>query len=92
MEESNKKRKSPISRGSTEEGILSFTSGAILSSSSMGKSSGGAGDSDHLDLVASIVKEADSNIVVDPEKNPRKRGQKTANGREEPLNHVEAEL
>ncbi|XP_010540785.1 PREDICTED: transcription factor MYC2-like isoform X1 [Tarenaya hassleriana] len=43
------------------------------------------GDSDHSDLEASVVKEAA------PEKRPRKRGRKPANGREEPLNHVEAE-
>ncbi|XP_010531704.1 PREDICTED: transcription factor MYC2-like [Tarenaya hassleriana] len=41
--------------------------------------------SDHSDLEASVVKEAA------PEKRPRKRGRKPANGREEPLNHVEAE-
>ncbi|KAE8724158.1 Detected protein of unknown function [Hibiscus syriacus] len=53
------------------------------------KKSGGAGDSD---LEASVVKEADSRrVVVEPEKRPRKRGRKPANGREEPLNHVEAE-
>jgi len=38
-----------------------------------------------------VAKEADSSRVVDPEKRPRKRGRKPANGREEPLNHVEAE-
>ncbi|KAJ7953457.1 transcription factor MYC2-like [Quillaja saponaria] len=58
--EENKKRTSPTSRGSHEDGMLSFTSG-------------------------------DSSRVVDPEKRPRKRGRKPANGREEPLNHVEAE-
>jgi transcription factor MYC2 len=87
---SNKKRKSPTSRGSNDEGILSFTSGVILPSSGTVKSSG-AGDSDHSDLEASVVKEANSSRVVDPEKRPRKRGRKPANGREEPLNHVEAE-
>nr|QJQ51171.1 bHLH transcription factor bHLH2.3 [Gardenia jasminoides] len=60
-------------------------------SKSVVKSSGGGGDSDHSDLEASVVKEADSSRVVDPEKKPRKRGRKPANGREEPLNHVEAE-
>ncbi|XP_030946814.1 transcription factor MYC2-like [Quercus lobata] len=91
-EESNKKKRSPTSRGSNEEGMLSFTSGVILSSGVV-KSSGGVGtaDSDHSDLEASVVKEADSSRVVDPEKRPRKRGRKPANGREEPLNHVEAE-
>ncbi|KAH1106558.1 hypothetical protein J1N35_010326 [Gossypium stocksii] len=86
----NKKR-SPNSRGSNEEAMLSFTSGVILPSSGVMKSSGGAGDSDHSDLEASVVKEADSSRVVEPEKRPRKRGRKPANGREEPLNHVEAE-
>ncbi|KAL2472499.1 Transcription factor MYC2 [Abeliophyllum distichum] len=63
------KKTSPTSRGSNEEGMLSFNS----------------------DLETSVVKEADSCRVVDPEKRPRKRGRKPANGREEPLNHVEAE-
>ncbi|XP_017973469.1 PREDICTED: transcription factor MYC2 [Theobroma cacao] len=89
--EENKKKRSPTSRGSNEEGMLSFTSGVILPSSGVVKSSGGAGDSDHSDLEASVVKEADSSRVVEPEKRPRKRGRKPANGREEPLNHVEAE-
>ncbi|KAJ4728681.1 transcription factor MYC2-like [Melia azedarach] len=90
-EETNKKKRSPTSRGSNEEGMLSFTSGVILPSSGVVKSSGGAGDSDHSDLEASVVKDAGSSRVVDPEKRPRKRGRKPANGREEPLNHVEAE-
>ncbi|CAA7043016.1 unnamed protein product [Microthlaspi erraticum] len=53
-----------------------------------------SGDSNHSDLEASVAKEAESNrkaVVVEPEKKPRKRGRKPANGREEPLNHVEAE-
>ncbi|KAI3453408.1 hypothetical protein Pfo_010071 [Paulownia fortunei] len=80
----NKKR-SPTSRGSNEEGMLSFTSGVV-------KIDNGCGvDSDHSDLEASVVKEVESSRVVDPEKRPRKRGRKPANGREEPLNHVEAE-
>ncbi|GLU05413.1 hypothetical protein SLE2022_225150 [Rubroshorea leprosula] len=90
--EDNKKKRSPTSRGSNEEGMLSFTSGSgvVLPSSGV-KSSGGAGDSDHSDLEASVVKDADSSRVVETEKRPRKRGRKPANGREEPLNHVEAE-
>ncbi|PON87401.1 Basic helix-loop-helix transcription factor [Trema orientale] len=87
----NKKKRSPNSRGSNEEGMLSFTSGVLLPSSGVVKSSGGAGDSDHSDLEASVVREVDSSRVVEPEKRPRKRGRKPANGREEPLNHVEAE-
>ncbi|XP_057478945.1 transcription factor MYC2-like [Actinidia eriantha] len=89
--EDNKKKRSPTSRGSVEEGMLSFTSGVILPSSGVVKSRGSGGDSDHSDLEASVVREADSRRVVDPEKRPRKRGRKPANGREEPLNHVEAE-
>ncbi|CAA7026561.1 unnamed protein product [Microthlaspi erraticum] len=48
-----------------------------------GDKTGGV-ESDHSDLEASVVKEV-------PEKRPKKRGRKPANGREEPLNHVEAE-
>ncbi|KAE8698101.1 Transcription factor MYC2 [Hibiscus syriacus] len=59
---------------------------------SRGRKSGGcARDSDNSDIEASVVKEADSCRAVEPEKRPRKRGRKPANGREEPLNHVEAE-
>ncbi|KAF5729706.1 transcription factor MYC2-like [Tripterygium wilfordii] len=90
-EEMNKKRKSSTSRGSYDEGMLSFTSGVVLPSSGMVKSSGGGADSEHSDLEASAIKDVDSSRVVDPEKKPRKRGRKPANGREEPLNHVEAE-
>ncbi|KAK7317784.1 hypothetical protein RJT34_02306 [Clitoria ternatea] len=87
--EENKKR-STVSKSSIDDGILSFASGVILPASNM-KSWGCAGDSDHSDLEASVVKEGDSGRVVEPEKRPRKRGRKPANGREEPLNHVEAE-
>ncbi|CAN1199967.1 Transcription factor MYC2 [Linum perenne] len=95
-EESNKKKRSnPTSRGSTnDEGMLSFTSGVILPSSGTVKSSaGGTADSDHSDLEASVVREVESSsrIAVEPEKRPKKRGRKPANGRDEPLNHVEAE-
>ncbi|KAG4156389.1 hypothetical protein ERO13_D03G171500v2 [Gossypium hirsutum] len=78
----SRKKRSP----SNEEGMLSFTSDVMKS--------GGGGDSDHSDLEASVIKEADSarvTITAEPEKRPRKRGRKPANGREEPLNHVEAE-
>lgn len=84
--EENKKKRSPGSRGSNEDGMLSFTSGVIPA-----KSSAGVGDSDHSDLEASVVREAESSRAVEQEKRPRKRGRKPANGREEPLNHVEAE-
>ncbi|KAG4184899.1 hypothetical protein ERO13_A09G201500v2 [Gossypium hirsutum] len=89
--EENKKKRSPTSRGSNEDGMISFTSGAVLPCSGVAKPGGCARDSDNSDIEASIVKEADSSRVVEPEKRPRKRGRKPANGREEPLNHVEAE-
>lgn len=85
----NKKKRSATSRLSNEDGMLSFGSG-VPSSGVVKSSVGGAGDSDHSDLEASM-REAESSRVVDPEKKPRKRGRKPANGREEPLNHVEAE-
>ncbi|KAE8728407.1 Transcription factor MYC2 [Hibiscus syriacus] len=91
MVEENKKKRSPNSRGSNEDGLLSFTCGVVLPSSGVGKSGGCARDSDNSDIEASVVKEADSCRAVEPEKRPRKRGRKPANGREEPLNHVEAE-
>ncbi|XP_023552754.1 transcription factor MYC4-like [Cucurbita pepo subsp. pepo] len=87
-DEQNEKKRSPPSRSSNDEGILSFTSGVILPSSGKVKS----GDSDHSDLEASVIREVDScTKSIEPEKRPRKRGRKPANGREEPLNHVEAE-
>ncbi|GMJ06038.1 JASMONATE INSENSITIVE 1 [Hibiscus trionum] len=67
------------------------SSGVLLPSSGMVKSSRGAGDSDNSDIEASVVKEPDCSRALEPEKKPRKRGRKPANGREEPLNHVEAE-
>nr|WKV22674.1 bHLH6 [Bupleurum chinense] len=89
--EETKKKKSVTSRSSCEVGMLSFgTPGVILPSPGAGKSSCGA-DSEHSDLEASVVKEDEIIPVVEPEKKPRKRGRKPANGREEPLNHVEAE-
>ncbi|XP_020206974.1 transcription factor MYC2 [Cajanus cajan] len=89
VEEKNK-RSSTVSRSTIDDGMLSFTSGVILPASNM-KSAATGGDSDHSDLEASVVKEPDGGRVVEPEKRPRKRGRKPANGREEPLNHVEAE-
>lgn len=82
----NNKKRSPTSRGSNEEGMLSFTSGVILPSSGMLTV-----DSEHSDLEASVREADSSRVVPEPEKRPRKRGRKPANGREEPLNHVEAE-
>nr|QNC43971.1 bHLH factor [Freesia hybrid cultivar] len=93
----NKRSTGATSRGSNnDEGMLSFSSAptALPSSVSHVKpiTGGilGGGDSDHSDLEAS-VREVESTRVVEPEKRPRKRGRKPANGREEPLNHVEAE-
>lgn len=82
-DEKNRKR----SRNSKDEGMLSFASAVVLPSSGMVKS----GDSDHSDLEASVREAESSRVVADTEKRPRKRGRKPANGREEPLNHVEAE-
>ncbi|XP_052724597.1 transcription factor MYC2-like [Vigna angularis] len=90
-EETNKKRRSPVSRSNIDDGMLSFTSGVILPTLNVkARGVAGGGDSENSDLEVSLVKEADSR-VVEPEKRPRKRGRKPANGREEPLNHVEAE-
>ncbi|CAA0838083.1 Transcription factor MYC4 [Striga hermonthica] len=93
----NKKKKaSPTSRSSNNinnnnEGMMSFTSRAIV------KMDDGCTtiDSDQSDLEPSVAREAESSRAVanpsSPEKKPRKRGRKPANGRLEPLNHVEAE-
>ncbi|KAJ4878090.1 Transcription factor MYC3 [Raphanus sativus] len=75
---SSSKKRSPVV--SKDEEMLSFTTVVRSAAKSV--------DSDHSDIEASVVKEA---IIVEPEKKPRKRGRKPANGREEPLNHVEAE-
>ncbi|CAH9134243.1 unnamed protein product [Cuscuta epithymum] len=76
-DEGRNKKRPETSRASNDDGMLSFVSD---------RSS---------DLEASVVKEADSSRgaeeEVQAEKRPRKRGRKPANGREEPLNHVEAE-
>jgi transcription factor MYC2 len=73
------------------EGMLSFSS-APTTRPSTGTGALAKSESDHSDLEAS-VREVESSRVVPPpeEKRPRKRGRKPANGREEPLNHVEAE-
>ncbi|KAK8983779.1 hypothetical protein V6N11_009564 [Hibiscus sabdariffa] len=87
----NKKKQLPNSRVSNEDGMLSITSGVVRPCSGVGESSGCARDSNISDIEASVVKEADRGKVVEPEKRPQKRGRKPANGREVPLNHVEAE-
>ena len=49
----NKKKRSPNSRGSNDEGIMSFTSRVIMASSGIGKSSNNGGaDSEHSDFEA----------------------------------------
>ncbi|GAB2296551.1 hypothetical protein Dimus_030662 [Dionaea muscipula] len=95
---SNKKRCVLTTRSSVnnEDGMPSLASSVVLPSSGWivaATSSCGAGESDHSDMEASVVRDADISRkpVVELEKKPRKRGRKPANGREEPLNHVEAE-
>nr|AKO62850.1 MYC2 transcription factor [Artemisia annua] len=91
--ENNKKKKAPALRGINEGGMMSFSSGMVVPPSDTVKSGGvmSAADFDQSDIEASIGREVESRLVVEPEKKPRKRGRKPANGREEPLNHVEAE-
>ncbi|CAN6305767.1 unnamed protein product [Urochloa humidicola] len=75
------------------EGMLSFSS-APTTRPSTGTGAPAKSESDHSDLDASVREVESSRVVVPPpeaEKRPRKRGRKPANGREEPLNHVEAE-
>ncbi|KAJ0236816.1 Transcription factor MYC4 [Hirschfeldia incana] len=82
--DSKKKKKRCLLVSDKEEEMLSFTSVLPLPTKT--------NDSDQSDLEASVAKGPESvRIVVEPEKKPRKRGRKPANGREEPLNHVEAE-
>nr|XP_043631580.1 transcription factor MYC2-like [Erigeron canadensis] len=88
-----KKKKGPVIRGVDEDGMLSFGSGLIVPPSEGVKSGGvvNGADFEHSDMDPVIGREVESRLVVEPEKKPRKRGRKPANGREEPLNHVEAE-
>jgi len=75
------------------EGMLSFSS-APTTRQSTGTGAPAKSESDHSDLDASVREVESSRVVAPPpeaEKRPRKRGRKPANGREEPLNHVEAE-
>ncbi|XP_010924915.1 transcription factor MTB1-like [Elaeis guineensis] len=50
----------------------------------------GALETEHSDAVEASCKEERPGPIID-DRRPRKRGRKPANGREEPLNHVEAE-
>lgn len=84
-------------------GVLCFTSEVVAASVSASASvsaaaalpmNGAAGvkssvESEHSDVEASFKEAECSQAFV--ERRPRKRGRKPANGREEPLNHVEAE-
>ncbi|RLN42070.1 transcription factor MYC4-like [Panicum miliaceum] len=75
------------------DGMLSFSS-APTTRPSTGTGAPAKSESDHSDLDASVREVESSRVVAPPpeaEKRPRKRGRKPANGREEPLNHVEAE-
>ncbi|KAG0498827.1 hypothetical protein HPP92_003518 [Vanilla planifolia] len=78
------------SRESNEDGMLSFASAPACPASTNQVPLVTRRRPDHSDLEASI-REVESSRVIEPEKRPRKRGRKPANGREEPLNHVEAE-
>ncbi|KAL6641506.1 hypothetical protein ACP70R_019687 [Stipagrostis hirtigluma subsp. patula] len=81
------------SAATANEGMLSFSS-APTTRPSTGTGAPAKSESDHSDLDASVREVESSRVVAPPpeaEKRPRKRGRKPANGREEPLNHVEAE-
>ncbi|KMZ62016.1 Transcription factor MYC2 [Zostera marina] len=88
-----KKTNVVTSRGcndSIEGGMLSFSSSAVARSLSLVdplKAAGVVGESEHSDVEVLTGNEVDSC----PSKHPKKRGRKPANGRIEPLNHVEAE-
>lgn len=79
------------SGGVVEESKKRSRDDNMWSFSGVKSSADGVGDYDHSELEPSMLKEVDSLRVVEQEKKPRKRGRKPANGREEPLNHVEAE-
>lgn len=88
----DKSTKRPLmSRNSNEDGILSSMDLPSLSPVMKTDHNCGGVESEHSDLEASVVKGVESITAVEPEKRPRKRGRKPANGRDEPLNHVEAE-
>ncbi|XP_062205014.1 transcription factor MYC2-like [Phragmites australis] len=79
------------SAATANEGVLSFSSAPTTRPSTGAPAKS---ESDHSDLEASVREVESSRVVAPPpeaEKRPRKRGRKPANGREEPLNHVEAE-
>ncbi|URE14076.1 hypothetical protein MUK42_10467 [Musa troglodytarum] len=91
--------KKATSRESNDEAFLSSSAdvavAAVKSEGGCGGGSGGGNlfgaDSDHSDLEASAREVTSSAVMEPPEKRPKKRGRKPANGREEPLDHVEAE-
>ncbi|WOL09533.1 hypothetical protein Cni_G18286 [Canna indica] len=98
VDDKNKRSNGAISSvTNNDETMFSFSSAPSRppSNGQLRPSGGGGGipdgpDSDQSDLDAS-AREVESSRVVEPEKRPKKRGRKPANGREEPLNHVEAE-
>ncbi|CAA0843277.1 Transcription factor MYC2 [Striga hermonthica] len=87
----NKKTRSPTSN---DEGMLSFASSAVINNIPSLKTAATT-ESEHSDLevkeAADSTSRADKHQVEQQPHRPRKRGRKPANGREEPLNHVEAE-
>lgn len=99
----DEKMKRPVRNGNEDgSAVLCFSSEAAAASASASGTAvaaslpvnGAAGvrssvDSEHSDIEASFKEAECSQAIV--ERRPRKRGRKPANGREEPLNHVEAE-
>ncbi|RWW84289.1 hypothetical protein BHE74_00007119 [Ensete ventricosum] len=91
--------KKATSKESNDEAFLSSSADVVVAAvKSEGGCGGGSGggnlfgaDSDHSDLEASTREVTSSAVMEPPEKRPKKRGRKPANGREEPLDHVEAE-
>ncbi|CAD5180579.1 unnamed protein product [Musa acuminata subsp. malaccensis] len=75
------------SRGSDDGGFLPSSTAVAATAP---KPEGGGLDSDHSDLEGS-AREATSSATLEREKRPKKRGRKPANGREVPIDHVEAE-
>ncbi|XP_074564003.1 transcription factor MTB1-like [Curcuma longa] len=81
------------SRPLLASGQINFISGALANTPSTGilmaRTGAAAADSEISDV--EIPSKEDNPPVTMEERRPRKRGRKPANGREEPLNHVEAE-
>ncbi|WOL03030.1 transcription factor bHLH13-like [Canna indica] len=79
-----------LSRPLPQSGQIDFSAGATANPASAGVLIGRVGtlDSELSDVEAPCKEDKPSTTE---ERRPRKRGRKPANGREEPLNHVEAE-